>query len=131
MSDAVHMSSETATEGDTVRAYLSELESQCRLLVLPPLDESYFDEFARTIRKQCTTGLTMLPSQSRAVVPLRAIRAACRRFNSGSSTELADFFMALGEVRATIGAQVAILAALYDLALPAGLAAITPAVDQE
>ena len=41
------------------------------------------------------------------------------------------FFAALGELRATVGAQVGILAALYEIELEAELAALLPAEDKD
>jgi hypothetical protein len=89
--------------------------------------------------------LSALPEQSRAVAPLRAIRAARRRFldeprddfrnlymrDFGDFRDRAGFFIALGELRATVGAQLAILAVLYKIELEAELATIVPAEDDE
>jgi hypothetical protein len=89
--------------------------------------------------------LAALPDQSRGNPPIRAIRAACRRFldepradfrnlyirDFGDFRDSAGFFTALGELRATVGAQVAILAVLYKIELEAELATIVPAEDDE
>ena len=116
-------------ERDSVRAFIEALEGLCSVFTMLDLDESYFKMSARDIRKQCSVSLVTLASQSRAVEPLRAIRAACRRFVSEAHTELADFFADLGALRATIGAQIAVLAALYNIDPPVELAAILPAED--
>jgi hypothetical protein len=86
-----------------------------------------------------------LTDQSRAAGPVRAIRAACRRFlnepradfrnlyqrDFGEFRDQAGFFTALGELRATVGAQIAILAVLYKIELEAELATILPAEDAD
>ena len=81
-----------------------------------------------------------LGEQSHAGGPIRAIRAACRRFldephadfrnlsgGLGHFGDRAGFFTALGELRATVGAQIAILAVLSKSELKAELASIVPA----
>jgi hypothetical protein len=116
-------------EWSSVRAFLMELTGQYALCPFLDLDESYFNVSAGSIRDQCAVRLTTLPSQSRATGPLRAIRAACRRFTEESHTELADFFTSLGALRTTIGLHVAVLAELYGLDIPIELATILPAED--
>lgn len=88
--------------------------------------------------------LGALGAQSHAAGPFRAIHAACRRFldephadfrnlsgGLGRFGDRAGFFTALGELRATVGAQIAILAVLYKIELKAELASIVPAEDKD
>jgi hypothetical protein len=73
----------------------------------------------------------------------RAIREACRRFQDDQREEFRfldyryerdpherrgspSFFVALGAFRATVGQQVALLAAQYDIDIEGDLAAILP-----
>lgn len=134
-----------AAEHDTVRGFLTFLEDR-RVLFHPyQLEvESDVHHSVQAIRQACTEGLTALGEQSHAVGPIRAIRAACRRFLDephadfrnlsgafGRFGDRAGFFTALGELRATIGAQIAILAVLYKIELEAELASIVPAEDKD
>jgi hypothetical protein len=135
-----------SAERDAVRAFLSFLEDR-RVLYTPYHLEVGGDveRSVHEIRRRCTEGLAALPDQSRATGPVRAIRAACRRFHDepradfrnlyqrdfGEFRDQAGFFTALGELRATIGAQIAILAVLYEVELEAELATILPAEDKD
>jgi hypothetical protein len=135
-----------AAERDLVRAFLTFLEDRRVLFVAYHLEvHGEVEHSVHEIRRQCTETLTTLSEQSRAVPPLRAIRAACRRFldeprqdfrnlfarDFGDFRDSAGFFTALGELRATVGAQIAILAVLYNIELEAELATIVPAEDDE
>jgi hypothetical protein len=97
---------------------------------------------ANRIREECTEVLKDLSESSPAATSLRAMRAACRRYmddprvgadwiSHRSFEEQADFFTALGELRASIGAQVATLSALYDLEIEADLTSILPTEDED
>ena len=134
-----------AAERDTVRALLTFLEDR-RVLYQPyQLEgEGDVDHSVHAIRQQCTLSLASLDEQSQAAGPIRAIRAACRRFLDEPRPEFphlsgslgrhgghAGFFTALGELRATIGTQIAVLALLYKVELEAELASILPAEDKD
>ena len=87
--------------------------------------------------------LRQLGENAFAVAPLRAIREACRRFHDDANMEFrffarrghyeldAGFFTALGALRATIGQQLALLAAHYDLDIEGDLADVLPRPDDE
>jgi hypothetical protein len=85
--------------------------------------------------------LQQLGETAFAAVPIRAIREACRRFHNDDNIEFrffdrdrwghhhdvgAGFFMALGAFRATVGLQVALLAAHYDVDIEGDLASVLP-----
>jgi hypothetical protein len=135
-----------SAERDTVRGFVTFLEDR-RVLFTPYEREvaGQVEQSVHDIRRRCTECLAALPEQSSAVAPLRAIRAACRRFLDESSDNFRNvlvryfgefqyepgFFTALGELRATVGAQIAILAVLYKIELEEELATIIPAEDDE
>ena len=100
------------------------------------------------IREKTNETLGALPDDSNASGPIKAIRAACRRFLDGPRVRFhyehhmfrhgmaggdidSGFFVALGELRATVGMRVAILAATYGLNLDDELVSILPAEDRE
>src|SRR5271165_1402696 len=70
-----------AAEHDTVRGFLTFLEDR-RVLFQPFLMEiePEVHRSVHAIRQQCTENLAKLDAQSRAVGPIRVIRAECRRF---------------------------------------------------
>jgi hypothetical protein len=95
------------------------------------------------IREECTKVLQALGAKAFAVVPIRAIRAASRRFHDDQNEEFRfferhsdethriregtpGFFAALGAYRAAVGQQVALLAAHYDLDIEGELASVLP-----
>lgn len=93
----------------------------------------------RELRKDCTTALRSLDEGAFAVSAVRAIREACRRFHDDAQLQFrlfyhqdgrleadAGFFVALGALRATIGHQIALLAAHYDIDVESDLASIMP-----
>ena len=93
----------------------------------------------RELRKDCTAALRSLDEDAFAVPAVRGIREACRRFHDDSQLQFrlychqdgrleadAGFFVALGALRATIGQQVALLAAHYDIDIESDLASIMP-----
>src|SRR6202035_2652941 len=128
---------------NTVRAFLAFLEDR-RVLFNPfhleveyQVKQSIFD-----IRAECTQVVGRLSDNSPAAAPLKGIRAACRRFldeplvtgrhfhqRDFRGPESPEFFTALGEFRATVGAFVANLAVLYKINLAQELASIIPAED--
>lgn len=135
-----------SAERDAVRAFLSFLEDRRVLYASYELEVTgEVESSVHDIRRRCTESLAALPEQSRAVGSVRAIRAACRRFfdeppqdfrnlyprDFGKFRDQAGFFTALGELRATVGAQIAILAVLYEVELEAELATILPAEDTD
>jgi len=130
---------------DAVRAFLTFLEDR-RVLFNPfHLEVEYqVQQSIQQIREQCTTAISALPDDSPAVAPLRGIRAACRRFLDEPHTngrrfhshdfhgpEGPEFFTALGEFRATVGAHIASLAVLFRIDLEPELASIVPAEDED
>lgn len=134
-----------AADRDTVRGFLTFLEDR-RVLFNPfHLEVEYqVRQSIQQIREQCTNAIGTLPDNSHAIAPLRGIRAACRRFLDEPLThkrhfhqrdfygpEGPEFFTALGEFRAIVGAHVAGLAVLYKIELEAELASIVPAEDTD
>ena len=135
-----------SAERDIVRGFLTFLEDRRVLFTPYELEvEGQVEQSVHDIRRRCTEGLAALPEQSRAIASMRTVRAACRRFlddprdnfrnlyvrDFGDFRDRAGFFTALGELRATVGAQIAILAVLYKIELEAELAAIVPAEDDD
>jgi hypothetical protein len=135
-----------SAERDMVRGFLAFLEDRRVLFAAHHLEvHGEVEHSVHQIRCRCTETLAALPNQSQASAPIRAIRAACRRFldephqdfrnlyvrDFGDFRDSAGFFTALGELRATVGAQIAILAVLYKVELEAELATIVPAEDIE
>ena len=133
-------------ERDEVRRFLTALEDRRVLFNSYHLEiESQVTHSVTEIRQLCTDVLVSLSEKSPATGPLRAIRAACRRFldepredfrnfdhyGFGRQREGPGFFTSLGELRATIGAQIAILAVHYRIELEAELASIIPAEDKD
>jgi hypothetical protein len=84
--------------------------------------------------------LRQLGENAFPVVPVRAIRQACRRYHNdrrffddvwsaiplGRRGSPGGFYMALGVFRATIGQQIALLAAHCDLDIEGDLASVLP-----
>lgn len=94
------------------------------------------------IREECTKTLQSLASEAFAAQPIRIIREAGRRFHDtqGERFRFFDdqhhlyegspgFFAALGAFRATVGYQIALLAAHYDLNVEGDLAGVLPLID--
>jgi uncharacterized protein DUF6650 len=126
-----------------VRAFLAFLEDR-RVLFNPfHLEVEYqVKQSILEIRTECTQAIGKLSDNSPAIASLKGIRAACRRFLDEPLTagrhfhqrdfhgpESPEFFTALGEFRATVGALIANLAVLYKLDLEPELASIIPAED--
>jgi hypothetical protein len=91
------------------------------------------------IREQCTRTLQALSPKAFAVIPVRSIREAGRRFHDDQNEDFRffdgrgdhrdgspGFFAALGAFRAVVGQQVAQLAAHYDIDVEGDLAAVLP-----
>ncbi len=133
-----------ADERDEIRALFSFLEDR-RVLYNPVhLEiEHQVSHSVLEIRKKCTDTLGRLSEKSPAVAHVRAIRAACRRFSDLPQPEFRnvrhrlreefspDFFTSLGELRATLGAQIGALAILYNIELESELAGILPSEDND
>jgi hypothetical protein len=78
-----------------------------------------------------------------AYLRLRAIREACRRFHDDENMDFrffdridhygvgVGFFVALGALRATVGQQVALLSAHYDINVEGDLASVLPRQDSK
>ena len=132
-----------AKDRDAVRTFLAVLED--RRVLFNPFDlevEYQVKQSILQIREHYTTAIGALSESSRAIPLLGGIRAACRRFldeplannrrfhqRDFYGPEGPEFFTALGEFRATVGAHIASLAVLYKLELDPELASIVPAED--
>lgn len=138
------------SEGEIVRRFLVALEDR-RVLYNPMHLEvtSQVERSIHEIRQECTKTLQALGASAFAVTPIRAIREAGRRFHDDQNEEFRfferdwrdgpdrswhdraspGFFVALGAYRATVGQQVALLAAHYDIDIEGDLASILPALD--
>ena len=127
---------------EIVRRFLVALED--RRVLYNPLQlevKSQVDYSVHQIRHACTETLQQLGEGDFAALPVRAIREACRRYHDDAGLDVphmdapsrehdatAGFFMALGALRATIGYQVALLAAHYDVDVEGELASVLPDV---
>lgn len=130
------------SDGEIVRNFILFLEDRRVLYNSMYLEEpSQVDNSVHQIREQCTKTLQSLREGVFAFAPIRAIRAAGRRFLDDKNMQFqhierhhwreprgasAGFFAALGAYRATVGQQVAFLAAHYDLDIEGDLALALP-----
>lgn len=133
------------SEAEVVRRFLVFLEDRRVLYNAMQLEvPSQVDDSVHQIREECTRTLQQLGTGAFAVVPVRAIREASRRFHDDRGERFhhldrewdrpplhgreADpgFFVALGAYRATVGHQVTLLAAHYDLDVDGDLASVLP-----
>jgi hypothetical protein len=128
---------------EVVRKFLLFLED--RRVLYNAMDLEVVSQVERSIheiREECTKTLQALPPKTFAVMPVRAIRAASRRFHDDSNEDFRffdrdwhhqegspGFFTALGAFRSTVGLQVALLAAHYDIDIEGDLAAVLPALE--
>jgi hypothetical protein len=122
------------SDAEVVRQFLVFLED--RRALYNPMQLEVAADVERSIhqiREQCTRTLQQLGPEAFAVGPLRAIREAGRRFHDDCLEDFPHFhrdwdgphrhhcgpgfFVALGAYRATVGHQVALLAAHYDLGI--------------
>lgn len=143
-----------ARDRDTVRKLLAFLED--RRVLFNPYQNEFEDQVNAsilTIREHCTEAVGQMSEKAPAVSSVRAIGAACRRFLDEprpSFDDIADgrrvppmfwerhyhglrpgsdpaaFFTALGEFRAFVGTQIAILAATYEVDVQGELARFLP-----
>ncbi|MEW5423267.1 DUF6650 family protein [Amorphus sp. 3PC139-8] len=102
------------------------------------------EDSVQGIRHELTEALKVLPSSSPAAKLFQAMRASCRKFLSGDFPEFRNadyyrhrhgndprefdsgFFVALGELRASFGQNIAELSSLYQIDLEPELASILP-----
>jgi hypothetical protein len=132
------------SDGQIVRDFVLFLEDR-RVLYNPMYLEvvSQVEHSIHEIRAQCTKTLQALSPSAFAITPVRAIREAGRRFNDDQNEDFRffdghwhhhegspGFFTALGAFRATVGQQVAVLAAHYDFDIEGDLAAALPGADE-
>ncbi|MCW2247856.1 hypothetical protein M2352_003490 [Azospirillum fermentarium] len=131
------------SDAEIMRRFLLFLEDRRVLYNAMELEEvSQVERSIHEIRAECTRTLQALAPDVFAVAPLRAIREAGRRFHDDRNEEFRffdhderrrggnpGFFVALGAFRATVGQQVALLAAYYDINVEGALAAVLPALD--
>jgi hypothetical protein len=133
------------SEREHVRHFLLGLEDR-RALYNPMQLEVRGDveHSLHRLRDDCTQALRKLDENSFAIAAIRAIREACRRFHDDAQLEfrlfyhgdgrfegMAGFFTALGALRATVGYQIALLAAHYNLDVESELASILPQLPEE
>ena len=133
------------SDRERVRGFLVELEDR-RVLYNPDWLEvrHQVDTSIVEIRRVCTEALKTFSPSDFATVPIRNIRAACRRYLDDAATEFrhvgfhpnhhqmsAGAFFALGAFRASVGQEIARLAGHYDIEIEGDLATIAPEVDEE
>lgn len=128
-----------------IRAFLVFLED--RRVIYSPYElevQGQVEMSIQQIRAKCTETLSLIKEDSPATGPIRAIRAACRRFLDVPRSEFhnlytrdfgdfkvqAAFFTSLGEFRALIGIQIAFLALRYQIELESELVSILPLGDE-
>lgn len=143
-----------ASDRDAVRKLLALLED--RRALFNPLPAEVEDDVIgsiHTIRAECVNTVGALGDKSPGAVHVRAIGAACRRFldepyptfddimdrrrdpflerdehygRLRRGTHPAAFFTALGELRAFVGTQIALLSAIYEIEIHGDLVRILP-----
>jgi hypothetical protein len=133
------------TDRERVRGFLIELEDR-RVLYNPDWLEVRYqvDSSVDEIRGICTNALKTFAPNDFATVPIRNIRAACRRYLDDADVEFRHAghhpyrgdltpgsFLALGAFRATVGQEVARLAAHYDIGVEGELASVLPILDED
>ena len=132
-------------DGETVRCFLVFLED--RRALYNAMNLEVVGEVHRSIheiREQCTKTLQALAPKAFAVLPVRSIREASRRFHDDENERFRffdqgwsrheggpGFFVALGSYRATVGQQVALLAAHYDIDIEGDLASVLPSSEDD
>lgn len=133
------------SDAETVRRFIIFLEDRRALYIPFDLEVvSHVESSIRQIREESTKTLQMLPLKAFAVIPIRVIREACRRFHDqeneafrffdhrwGLHEGSPGFFTALGALRATVGQQVALLAAHYDIDIEGDLASALPSIGDD
>lgn len=133
------------SDAEVVRHFLVFLEDRRVLYNAMQLEVPFQVESSiHEIREECTHTLQRLGPRAFAVQPIRTIREAGRRFHNDCNEEFRNlnnywddsmhkrhiagpgFFTALGAYRATVGFQVALLAAHYDIDVEGDLASVIP-----
>lgn len=145
-----------ASDRDTVRKLLALLEDRRALFNPFPAEvEDHVSSSIQMIRAECTTTVGALSEKAPGVEHVRAIGAVCRRFldepyptfddimecrrdpdferdesygRLRQGTNPAAFFTALGELRAFIGLQIAMLSSLYHIDIHGDLVRILPPI---
>jgi hypothetical protein len=140
----VSLAGET-TDRDIAQALVTFLEDRRVLFNLEYLEiEDQANSSILQIRKELTESLQQLDPKGPAVAPLRAMRAACRKFldtprlvlrHFSRSSRHHDnmepgFFVALGELRAVFSAELKRLDDLFKLDIEDHLRAEFPAADK-
>lgn len=131
---------------EIIRQFVLFLED--RRVLYNPMDLEVTSQVERSIheiREQCTKTLQALTPKAFAVPSIRIIRSAARRFHDEQNEDFRffhgypwdhhrgspGFFTALGAFRATVGQQVTLLAAHYDIDVEGGLASVLPQLDED
>jgi len=115
--------------GDIKRALSSALENQKEIIIKRQIE--IFDSVYQ-IRENISGILQELPENPKATSPLRSMRAACRKFlNNDCHSSGNEIAVALGELRGTFGAHLAILAVQYGIDINSELSSILPQEDEE
>ncbi len=125
-------------ERRAVRGFVMFLEDRRVLFNPHHLEiEGQVTQSTLSIREKATETLASLADDSHAMTPIKGMRAACRRFldephpdyrhlEHGRFGHDSGFFVALGELRATVGLHLATLIMAYDLEIEEELASILP-----
>lgn len=132
------------SDADFVRQLLVFLEDRRVLYGAYTLEvPSQVHESINEIRRECTRILQGIAPTAFAVTQIRNIRTACKSFQTNEQEDFnllshdmgsrvgPGFFVALGVLRATVGQQVAVLAAYYDIDVDGDLAAVLPIVERD
>lgn len=138
------------SEKDIVRAFLVFLEDRRVLYNSMQLEvPQQVERSVHEIREECTRNLQRLGVNAFATIPIRTIREESRRYHDNCNEAFHNmvhdwdpdrhdrnrfgpgFFTALGSYRATVGYQVALLAAHYDIDVEGDLASVIPGVSPE
>ena len=131
------------SDGKIIARFVLFLEDRRVLYNATDLEEvSQVERSIHEIREECIKTLQVLPPKVFAVIPVRTIREAGRRFHNDQHEEFRffdrdthsrggspGFFTALGAYRAAVGQQVALLAAHYDIDVEGDLASTLPSLD--
>ena len=133
------------SQREIVRNFILVLEDM-RSMYQPvgQLAAHYMEGSAELVRDECTKALKQLGEDSFAVGPVRMIRSACRRYRDEIGAGKAEnrylnsekflyevHGLAFGAFRTSIGYQVAVLAAHYDIDVEGELASILPEIDED
>ena len=127
-------------ERDIVRKLIVFLED--RRALFNPFDiemPEYVDRSIIEVRHELTATLRTLDENSDISTHLRAMRTACRKFLNQIIPEdrhrygrdQAEFFAALGELRAIFGIHIAQLCVKYGIDIERELASILPLADRK